>query len=141
KDGTIDAIATDHAPHTSADKMCEFGLAAFGISGLETAFACLMSLVHSGQLDLKTLISKLTFEPARVIGTRYGELGTLKPGCRADVTLFDPNKEWVVDSQNFASKGKNTPLNGYQFKGKVMATIVVGDMVYQDDSVRIEKRQ
>ena len=140
-DGVIDIIATDHAPHTLVDKMCEFGLAAFGISGLETALGCLMKLVHNGELDLMTLISKLTLKPARIIGTKYGELGTLKPGCHADITLFDPNKEWVVDSQNFASKGKNTPLDGYQFKGKVMATIVVGDMVYQDDSVRIEKRQ
>ena len=134
KDGTIDAIATDHAPHTSADKMCEFGLAAFGISGLETAFACLMRLVHGGQLDLKTLISKLTFEPARVISTRYGELGTLKPGCRADVTIFDLNKEWVVDSHNFASKGKNTPFDGCHFKGRVIVTLVAGKIVYRADS-------
>ena len=132
KDGTIDAIATDHAPHTTVDKMCEFGLAAFGISGLETAFACLMSLVHSNQLDLKTLISKLTSEPAGIIGTRYGELGTLKTGCRADVTLFDPNKEWTVDSRDFASKGKNTPFDGYRFKGRVITTIVAGKVAYRD---------
>jgi dihydroorotase len=134
KDGTIDAIATDHAPHTSVDKMCEFGLAAFGISGLETALACLMGLVHSKQLDLKTLVSKLTFEPARVIGTRYGELGTLKPGCQADVTIFNPDKEWVVDSRDFASKGKNTPFDGCTLKGRVMATIVAGKVVYRDNS-------
>jgi dihydroorotase len=133
KDGTIDAIATDHAPHTSVDKMCEFGLAAFGISGLETALACLMSLVHSGQLDLKTIISKLTFEPARIIGTGYGELGILMPGCRANVTLFDPNKEWTVDSRDFASKGKNTPFDGCPFKGRVIATIVAGKVVYRDN--------
>jgi dihydroorotase len=133
KDGTIDAIATDHAPHTLVDKMCEFGLAAFGISGLETAFACLMSLVHDGRLDLKTIISKLTFEPAKIIGTRYGELGTLKTGCRADITLIDPNKEWVVDSRNFASKGKNTPFDGYHFKGKVRITIVAGQVVYKSE--------
>jgi dihydroorotase len=133
KDGTIDAIATDHAPHTLVDKMCEFGLAAFGISGFETAFACLVSLVHSGQLDLKTLISKLTFEPAGIVGTRYGELGTLKTGCRADVTLFDPNKEWIVDSRDFASKGKNTPFDGYHFKGKVRMTVVAGQAVYKSE--------
>jgi dihydroorotase len=133
KDGTIDAIATDHAPHTPVDKICEFGLAAFGISGFETAFACLMSLVHSGQLDLKTMISKLTFEPARVIGTRYGELGTLKTGCRADVTIFDPNKEWIVDSRDFASKGKNTPFDGYHFKGRVRMTVVAGQIVYKSE--------
>ena len=132
-DGTIDAIATDHAPHTLVDKMCEFGLAAFGISGFETAFACLMKLVHSGQLDLKALISKLTFGPAKIIGGRYGELGTLKPGCRADITIFDQNAEWVVDSHNFASKGKNTPFEGCHLKGKVRMTIVAGQVVYKSD--------
>ena len=134
KDGTIDAIATDHAPHTLVDKMCEFGLAAFGISGLETALACLMSLVHGGQLDMKTLISKLAFEPARIISTRYGELGTLKTGCRADVTLFAPNKEWTVNSQDFVSKGKNTPFDGCHFKGRVSMTILSGKVIYGDNS-------
>jgi dihydroorotase len=134
KDSTIDAIATDHAPHTLVDKMCEFGLAAFGISGLETALPCLMNLVRDHQLDMKTLISKLTFEPARIIGTRYGELGTLKPGCRADVVLFNPNKEYIVDSRDFASKGKNTPFNGYHFKGRVILTVVAGKVVYRDNS-------
>jgi dihydroorotase len=133
KDGTIDAIATDHAPHTLVDKMCEFGLAAFGISGLETAFVCLMSLVHSGQLDMKTLISKLTTEPATIIGTRYGEFGTLKTGCRADVTIVDPNKEWIVYSRDFASKGKNTPFDGYHFKGRVRIAVVAGQVVYKSE--------
>jgi dihydroorotase len=132
KDGTIDAIATDHAPHTLVDKMCEFGLAAFGISGLETALACIMSLACNSKLDLKTIISKLTLEPARIIGTGYGELGTLKPGRQADVTLFDPNKEWVVDSRDFASKGKNNPFDGCHFKGKVIITVVAGKIVYRN---------
>ena len=132
-DGTIDIIATDHAPHTSVDKMCEFGLAAFGISGLETALGCLMSLVHSGELDLISLISKLTFEPARIIGVKYGEFGTLKPGSQADITIFDPDMEWSVNSQDFASKGRNTPFDGYRFKGKVMTTIAAGDIVYRGD--------
>ena len=140
RDGIIDIIATDHAPHTLVDKMCEFGLAAFGISGLETAMGCLMGLVHAGELDLMALISKLTWEPAKIIGTKYGELGTLKLGCQADITLFDPDKEWIVSSRDFASKGKNTPFDGYQFKGKVVATIAGGDIVYQDDSIRIEKK-
>jgi dihydroorotase len=133
KDGTIDAIATDHAPHTLADKMCEFGLAAFGISGLETAFGCLMGLMHDDRLSLNTLISKLTVEPAKIIGTRYGELGTLKSGCRADVTIFDPKKEWLVVSDNFASKGKNTPFNGHRYTGKVLMTIAAGQIVYKTD--------
>ena len=131
KEGIVDAIATDHAPHTLADKTCEFGLAAFGISGLETAFGCLMSLVHENKLKLDTLISKLTVEPAGIIGTRYGELGTLKTGCRADVTIFDPYKEWTVDSRQFASKGRNTPFDGCHFKGKVHMTIAGGQIIYK----------
>ena len=134
KDGVIDAIATDHAPHTLADKNCELAQAAFGISGLETAFGCLMSLVHEGKISLATLISKLTYEPAKIIG-KEGELGTLKLGAPANITIFDPNREWVVNSSSFASKGKNTPYDGYKLKGKVMATIVNGRIVYVDDSL------
>ncbi len=131
--GTIDIIATDHAPHTLVDKMCEFGLAAFGISALETAFGCLMTLVRRGELDLMTLISKLSCEPAKIIGSKHGEIGTLKPGCCADITIIDPSKEWTVDSKNFISKGKNTPFDGYRFTGKVMITISAGKIVYQDN--------
>jgi len=134
KDGVIDAIATDHAPHTLADKNCGLELAAFGISGLETAFGCLMSLVHQGEISLTQLISKLTCEPAKVIG-RNGELGTLKAGAPANITILDRDREWIVDSRNFASKGKNTPYDGYKFKGKIMATIVSGRIVYIDDSL------
>ena len=133
KDGTIDVIATDHAPHTLADKICEFGLAAFGISGLETAFASLMDLIHENQLTLETLVSKLTIEPAKIIGSLYGELGTLKTGSRADVTIIDPQKEWVVDVRDFASKGINTPLNGCRVKGKVRVTIAAGQIVYKSE--------
>jgi len=134
KDGVIDAIATDHAPHTLADKNCGLERAAFGISGLETAFGSLMSLVHQGEMSLTQLISKLTCEPAKVIG-RNGELGTLKAGAPANITIFDPDREWIVDSRNFASKGKNTPYDGCKFKGKVMATIANGKIVYMDDSL------
>lgn len=134
KDGVIDAIATDHAPHTLADKSCEFQSAAFGISGLETAFGCLMNLVHQGSLTLALLLSKLTWEPARIMG-RGGELGTLKPGTEANVTVFDPNREWVVDTHDFASKGRNTPFEGCTFKGKVLATIARGRMVYCDQGL------
>jgi dihydroorotase len=134
KDGVLDAIATDHAPHTMADKNCGLELAAFGISGFETAFGCLMSLVHEGKIDLTLLLSKLTCEPAKVIG-RNGELGTLKAGAPANITILDPDREWIVDSRNFASKGKNTPYNGYKFKGKVVATIANGKIAYMDDSL------
>jgi dihydroorotase len=95
-----------------------------------------MSLVHKGEISLTQLISKLTCEPAKVIG-RNDELGTLKIGGPANITVLDPDREWIVDSRNFASKGKNTPYDGYKFKGKVMATISRGKLVYTDDSLVI----
>jgi dihydroorotase len=140
EDGVIDAVATDHAPHTLADKNCGLERAAFGISGLETAFGCLMSLVHPREISLSKLISKLTYEPAKVIG-RNGELGTLKTGAPANITILDPDREWVVDSRKFASKGKNTPYDGYKFKGKVMVTIATGRIVYIDDSLVIARNE
>ena len=133
----IDAIATDHAPHTEDDKRADFALAPFGISGFETALGSLMSLVHSGELPLTTLIAKLTCEPAKIIGDKYGKLGSLEVETSADVTIFDPDKEWIVDTRTFASKGKNTPLAGSTLKGKVMATISQGRFVYQDDSIKV----
>jgi dihydroorotase len=139
-DNTIDIIATDHAPHTQADKLCQFNLAPFGISGFETALGSLMGLVYQGEISLITLIAKLTGEPARIIGNKYGGLGTLAIGASADVTLFDPALEWVVDTKAFASKGKNTPLAGERLKGKVMATIYGGKLVYKDEVVTIKER-
>ncbi len=141
KDGTIDAIATDHAPHTMVDKLCEFNIAAFGISGLETAFGCLMSLVLGGKIDLMMLISLLTCGPAKVIGTRYGELGTLRIGCTADISIFDPDREWKVDTRAFASKGKNTPFEGQPLRGKVLATVSQGKIVYRDDALSIKTKR
>jgi dihydroorotase len=138
-DNTIDIIATDHAPHTEADKLCEFDLAPFGISGLETALGSLMSLAHNGETSLVTLITKLTYEPAKIIGNKHGILGTLAVGAPAEVTIFDPNLEWVVDTKAFASKGKNTPLAGDTLKGRVMATIFQGKLVYKDDSVSVRE--
>ncbi len=138
KEGVIDVIATDHAPHTESEKLCEFALAPFGISGFETALGSLMGLVHKGQIDLATLISKLTSEPARIIGNRYGKLGTLEAGAAADVTIFDPEREWTVNARDFVSRGRNTPLDGEELKGRVMATIYQGKLVYKDDSVSIK---
>ena len=136
KENVIDIIATDHAPHSEVDKLCEFALATFGISGFETALGSLMSLVHNGELTLATLIAKLTREPAKIIGDKYGKLGTLAVGTLADIAVFDPNREWVVDTSAFASKGKNTPLAGSTLKGKVMATISQGKPVYEE---RVDK--
>jgi dihydroorotase len=136
KEGVLDAIATDHAPHTAKDKDCDFTTAAFGISGFETALGSLMGLVHGGKLDLVMLISKLTCEPASIL--RWNDIGSLKPGAAADVVIFDPNKEWVVNPEEFISKGKNTPLAGSVLKGKVMVTLYGGEVVYKDESVRLE---
>ncbi|MDP2731218.1 MAG: dihydroorotase [Dehalococcoidales bacterium] len=141
KDNVIDVIATDHAPHTEAEKQTEFALAPFGISGFETALGSLMALVHNGELTLITLISKLTCQPAGIIGDKYGRLGTLAVGAPADVTIFDPDKDWLVDTATFLSKGKNTPLAGSTLKGRVMATISRGKPVYKDDSIKIETKQ
>jgi dihydroorotase len=159
EEGVIDAVATDHAPHTTQDKACQFDLAAFGISGLETALGVLLSLVHQGKLDLVTLVSKLTAEPARIIeGNKSKEqgtssyhsplpsslspvplgLGTLKVGAPGDVTIFDPDLEWVVNPDLFASKGKNNPWAGCLLKGKVMATMVGGEVVYKENALKIE---
>jgi len=143
REGVIDAVATDHAPHTVLDKLCEYKAAAFGISGLETALGSLMSLVHRGELDLTTIICRLTAGPARVIetGLRHqpGSQGSLKVGLPGDVTIFDPEREWMVDPETLASKGKNTPLAGCLLRGRVMATIVGGQVAYKDDSIMLEE--
>lgn len=139
RENVIDIIATDHAPHTEAEKQRDFALAPFGISGFETALGSLMSLVHGGQLSLVALVSKLTVSPSRIIGSKYGRLGTLATGAPADVTIFDPIMDWVVDTRTFASKGKNTPLDGSMLKGKVVATIFQGKLVYIDESVKLKE--
>ena len=135
KEGVIDAIATDHAPHTDADKRCDFENAAFGISGFETALGSLMRLVHRGELDLVTLVSKLTHGPASFLSR--DDLGTLKAGATADVTIFDPDAEWLVDPSSFVSKGKNTPLSGSVLKGRVMLTVVGGAVAYSNNTTPI----
>ncbi|MBU2609068.1 MAG: dihydroorotase [Chloroflexi bacterium] len=140
KENVIDIIATDHAPHTEEDKSGDFALAPFGISGLETALGSLMRLVHAGDLPLPLLVAKLTSAPAKIIGEKFGQLGTLAEGVPADIAVFDPEREWVVNPATFASKGKNTPLAGLTLKGRVMATIYGGKMVYKDDSVSLVKR-
>ena len=132
KGGVIDCIATDHAPHHEVDKLCEFDLAAFGISGLETALASLMTLVHSGRLDIKILVAALTAGPSRILGANHGLFGSIKLGCAADIVIFDPNKEWTVRSRDFASKGKNTPLEGHVLKGRVITTIYNGKIIYNE---------
>jgi dihydroorotase len=137
-DSVIDIVATDHAPHTKADKARIFNQSAFGISGLETALGSLAGLILNSELSLYNMIAALTMGPARVLG--YQKLGTLETGAPADICIFDLHKEWLVDTEKFASKGKNTPLNGKTLKGKVMATIYMGNPVYLDESLKIESR-
>ncbi|MEX0801272.1 MAG: dihydroorotase [Dehalococcoidia bacterium] len=139
-DGTIDCIATDHAPHAVEDKLCEFDHAAFGISGLETALALCLSLTRDGvgaplaaPLPLPKLIEKLTIAPVRALGLdrRIEGLGTLSAGAPADVALIDPDAEWTVAPERFASKGRNTPLAGRTLRGRVVATVAGGKVVWQ----------
>jgi dihydroorotase len=128
RDGTINAIATDHAPHSQVDKECEYGLAAPGISGLETALGLLMTLVHRGEMDLVNMVAKLTEGPASVISRTPA---TLRPGAPADIVLFDPDHSWTVDTSKFASKGRNSPAQGQQLKGQVMLTMYRGQIVFR----------
>ena len=127
KDGTIDVIATDHAPHSEDEKKVEFDLAPFGISGLETALPVSLKLVQDGVLTLPELITHLTFNPAKIIGV---DRGTLKVGATADLVIFDPDKTVTVDREKFRSKGKNTPFHGWQLSGSVLYTIVSGKVVF-----------
>lgn len=129
RDGTIDAIATDHAPHALYEKEREFDLAPFGIVGLETALGLIITtLVEAGVLTLKEAIAKLTVNPARIVNLTKG---TLSVGADADLTIFDPKKEWIVDVDQFASKGRNSPFHGWKLKGQVVATIVGGRLVWE----------
>jgi dihydroorotase len=129
-DNTIDAIATNHAPHALADKACEFSRAAWGISGLETALGLLLTLVHSGTLDMMSVVAKLTEGPAQVLGRSPS---SLRPGARADLVIFHPDQAWTVDTADFVSRGKNSPLQGQQLKGQVMLTMSEGDIIFQRD--------
>ena len=134
KDGTIDAIVTDHAPHHFDEKDLEFDKAAFGLIGLETALGLVLTkVVEEGGLDLSKAIKKLTVDPAKVLGL---DMGTLKIGTAADITVIDPNLFWTVDKDKFYSKSRNTPFNGWRLKGKAVMTMVAGKTTYKDFSDR-----
>ena len=132
RSGVIDAVATDHAPHTVTDKQCEFDRAAFGISGLETAWGALGTLVARGDLSLGTAIERLTWGPVRAWGLDRVTpgLGRLAVGSPGDVALLDPSSRWTVEPERFASKGKNTPLSGMELVGSVVATVFGGRVVW-----------
>ena len=127
KSGIVDFIATDHAPHSNLDKFCTLDDAANGISGLETSLGLSMMLFHKYDVPLSLLVDKLSLSPSKVLKLNSG---TLKVGASADVTIFDPNKEWVVKTNEFISKGKNSPIEGFTLKGQVLATLVEGKIVY-----------
>ena len=127
KDGTIDAIATDHAPHADFEKQREFDYAPFGVVGLETAWGLALTLVDEGTLSVEQVVALLTVQPARAFGLPKG---TLAVGADADVTIVDPEAQWVVEPERFRSKGRNTPFAGWKLKGRVVTTIVSGRVVY-----------
>jgi dihydroorotase len=130
RDGAIDAIATDHAPHTVDDKKVEFDQAAFGISGLETAVAlCLDRLVNARIIDLPRLVGLFSTGPARIFGLPGG---TLAPGSPADVTVLDLQAKRSVDPRRFVSKGRSTPFAGWSLKGWPVMTIVGGRVAWSD---------
>ncbi len=130
KDGTLDCIVTDHAPHHEDDKHVEYNLAAFGISGLETSFALsYTALVKSKALTLVQLAEKMSANPAGILNLRGGEL---KLGAPADFTVADLNEEWTINPDEFASKGKNTPFAGRKVFGRVKLTVVDGEIKYEE---------
>ena len=127
-DGTIDAIATDHAPHHPDEKDVEFNIALNGIVGLETSLPLSLKLVEEGVLDLKALVSLMSCNPAKILGI---DRGTLKVGAVADVTIIDAAKEWQVIAEKLESKSKNSPFLGWQMKGAAAYTIVKGQVVHK----------
>lgn len=128
-DGTLDAVATDHAPHTPLDK-ADFEKAPNGSIGMETSLsAALTFLVHTGRLRLGEVIEKMSCAPARILGI---DAGTLKAGAPADLVLFDPDERYMVDPDKLHGKSKNTPFKGMELKGKVKMTILGGNVVYED---------
>ena len=134
-DGTIDCVATDHAPHERASKECTYNDAAFGISVLETALGTLMAPVHRGSIDLPTMIERLTVGPTRVLGNAFAPYASLSPGTPADLVIFDPQARWTVDVNAFASMGRNTPLDGVELQGRVAATMVAGRLVFEEETL------
>lgn len=130
KQGFVDAIASDHAPHSPEEKDQEFDLAPFGIIGLETAFGVVCThLYHEGVISIDMLVRLLSVNPARILGI---EGGTLRQGSRADITIFDPMLEWWVDPSLFYSKSRNTPFSGWKLKGAVVTVLVEGRILMRD---------
>jgi len=128
RDGSIDAIASDHAPHHRDEKDVEFECAAHGIVGLETALALSLTLVREHGLDIDTLVRVMSVNPARILRVPGGSLAV---GAPADVCIFDPDLYWRVEAAALKSQGKNTPFIGLEVRGKVRATLVAGRIVHE----------
>jgi dihydroorotase len=129
-DGTLDAIATDHAPHGPGEKQTVFDQAANGIVGLETAISLGLALVREGRLSRRRLVELFTLGPSRVIPA-FQALGSLRVGSAADVTLVDPEQRWLVEAAALRSKSKNSPWLGKQLQGRVVCTLVRGKIVHR----------
>jgi len=129
-DGTIDCIATDHAPHHADEKDVEFEHAANGIVGLETALPLALRLVAEGVLDLPTLVARMTIGPARILNL---PAGTLAPGAAADVTIVDPERRWKVAARSFRSKSRNTPFEGWDMVGRAVTVLVGGRVAHEEE--------
>ncbi len=133
KDGTIDAVVTDHSPHAQEEKDREYMYAPSGFPGLETSLGVMLTdLYHTGRLDLPTIIEKMTIGPARVLKL---DAGTLSVGARADITVIDPDQEWIVEEKKFYTKGSHSPFIGRRFVGKAVLTIVDGRIAMKDGIV------
>jgi len=133
RDGTIDCIASDHAPHSPEEKDVEFMEAPFGMIGLETSLGLsLTNLVHTGLLPIETLLKKMTAQPAKILSLPYQGF---KSGAPADITIIDLNLEWKVDKAEFKSKSRNSPFIGYELKGKAVYTICKGEVVYAESHI------
>lgn len=133
KDGTIDAIVTDHSPHAQEDKDREYIYAPSGFPGLETSLGIMLTdLYHAGKLDLPLIVSKMSYEPAKVFKL---DAGTLTVGKNADITVIDPERSWTVDDSKFYTRGSHSPFVGRKLKGKAVLTVVDGKIVMQDGEV------
>jgi dihydroorotase len=134
RDGTIDAIVTDHAPHAPEKKLRELDLAPFGVIGLESLVPiCIKTLVEPGILSWSEWIAKLTIHPARILGI---DRGTLRPGAVADITILDPEVEWTIDPNQFRSKSRNCPFAGWRVRGRADTVLVAGTVKYRAGSSR-----
>jgi dihydroorotase len=139
RDGTIDVICTDHAPHALEKKMRELDQAPFGIVGLETALALVVTrLIEPGHLDWSAALAKMTINPARILGI---DKGTLRIGADADITVIDPAARWTVDPAKFRSKSTNTPFAGWKLQGRADMVIVGGRVKYRQPLEAGERRR